>query len=382
MSLANVSSQLQRLTAIPAGKHPIVSCYLKLEPRDRARGKYLIKLKNRMKSVLEEAPALGYTREELKSITRDLDRIFEDLSRPGSLPPTQGIAIFASTSLKLYERVPVPMVYRSRLVLDRTPQVRQLLAAEDEVGRLLAVVMDRTSARLFEVTAYGADELADVHSGATPGGRFHSRRGDAPGWGEAAYHGRIRAERQRHLSAIAEALFDLDRKRPAHGVVLGGIGTDAAALESFLHPHFKARFMGTFRLPPKRSSAADVHLAVLEARSAWEATREEQGVRDLEDALGTGWAVRGVRDTLQALGEGKLRTLLVDPAFSAPGVRCASGALALSGKECRGGGASAAVYDVVDDAVEDALRQRIPVEVVKSPAAARLDGLAGTLRFR
>jgi peptide subunit release factor 1 (eRF1) len=274
------------------------------------------------------------------------------------------------------------MVYRSRLVLDRTPQVRQLLAAEDEVGRLLAVVMDRTSARVFEVTAYGARELADVRSSSTPGSRFHSRRGDAPGWGEAAYHGRIRAERQRHLSAIAERLFDLDRKQPAHGVVLGGIGTDAGTLEPFLHPHFKARLMGTFRLPPKRSSEADVHVAVIEARNAWEAAREEQEVRELEDALGRGWAVRGVRDTLRALGEGKLRTLLVDPAFSVPGVRCVSGALALSGKECRGEGAASAVYDVVDDAVEDALRQRIPVEVVKSGAASRLDGLAGTLRFR
>ena len=32
-----------RLAAIQPGNHWVVSCYLKLEPRDRTRGKYLIK---------------------------------------------------------------------------------------------------------------------------------------------------------------------------------------------------------------------------------------------------------------------------------------------------------------------------------------------------
>ena len=51
-STSDIRKQLQRLVRIQPGKHWIVSCYLKLEPRDRARGKYLIKLKNRVKVVL------------------------------------------------------------------------------------------------------------------------------------------------------------------------------------------------------------------------------------------------------------------------------------------------------------------------------------------
>ncbi|HSE53251.1 MAG TPA: hypothetical protein VLB00_13770, partial [Gemmatimonadales bacterium] len=56
-ALTDVRRQLQRLVRLPAGKHWIVSCYLKLEPRDRARGKYLIKLKNRIRDVIEALPA-------------------------------------------------------------------------------------------------------------------------------------------------------------------------------------------------------------------------------------------------------------------------------------------------------------------------------------
>ena len=35
-ALNDVRRQLQRLLRLPSGKHWIVSCYLKLEPRDRA----------------------------------------------------------------------------------------------------------------------------------------------------------------------------------------------------------------------------------------------------------------------------------------------------------------------------------------------------------
>jgi len=42
-----------------------------------------------------------------------------------------------------------------------------------------------------------------------------------------------------------------------------------------------------------------------------------------------------------------------------------------------------AVVDVVDDAIEDALGQRVEVNVIFEPeAAARIDGLGALLRFR
>src|SRR5256885_7502749 len=40
---------LARLASIAPGPHWVVTCYLKLEPRDRTRGKYLIKMKNRVR---------------------------------------------------------------------------------------------------------------------------------------------------------------------------------------------------------------------------------------------------------------------------------------------------------------------------------------------
>jgi peptide subunit release factor 1 (eRF1) len=378
-----LNAQIARLTRIAPGKHPIVSCYLKLEPRDRARGKYLIKLKNRIRAVQGSLGVRGLDRAGQEAVARDLDRIYRDLGRPAALPRTQGIAIFASSGLKLFERVPLPVVHRSRLVVDSTPLVRELLSVEDEVGRLLTVVLDRTSARIFEVTAFSAAEVLDLHADSSRGGRFHSDRHGAPGVGEHTWNNRIRNEKQRHLTNVADALFQLDRKKRVDGVVLATIGPDAAALIPHLHTYLRDRVIGTLRLNPKETSEAHVHAATLAARADAERKSEAVLVEKLEDAHGTGWAVNGLKPTLAALAKGQLRSLLVNADRDAAGFRCGSGRLVLSDSECGAEGKGTPVVDVIDEALEEALRQRVSVEVVHSPeAAARVDGLAGLLRFK
>lgn len=67
-----------------------------------------------------------------------------------------------------------------------------------------------------------------------------------------------------------------------------------------------------------------------------------------------------------------------------PGFRCSeSGRLALTERDCRGEGEPVPVLDVVDDAIEEALRQRVDVNVVYEPDARdAIDGLGALLRFR
>ena len=64
---------------------------------------------------------------------------------------------------------------------------------------------------------------------------------------------------------------------------------------------------------------------------------------------------------------------------SEPGFRCGdSGRLARTERECRGEGEPVPVLDVVDDAIEEALRQGVDVNVVYEPEARdAVDGLAG-----
>jgi peptide subunit release factor 1 (eRF1) len=382
-SAPSVTDRLARLTAVSAGPHRVVTCYLKLEPRDRTRGKYLIKVKNRARTALQALPRLGLDRSIHDEVVRDLERVQQYLRAPANLPSTQGLALFACEAIGLFEALPLPVVHRSRLAVDTTPLVRELASVEDEFGRLLTVVLDRTSARFFEVTAYECRELSGLRADSTRGNRF---RGDqsGPGWGEHTYNNRIRVEKQRHYEAIARELFGIDRRRPAHGIVIAGTGTDAGAVEPFLHTYLAERLIGTARLNPKEATPAAVHATTLAVREAWERQTERAEVREMTEALGSRWGVNGLDPTLRALSRGQVRTLLVHADASEPGFRCgSSGRLARTAPECREEGDPVPVLDVVDDAIEEALRQGVDVNVVyDTEARSAVDGLAGLLRFR
>jgi peptide subunit release factor 1 (eRF1) len=261
--------------------------------------------------------------------------------------------------------------------------VRELASVEDEFGRLLTVVLDRTGARFFEVTAYECRELAGLRADSTRGKRFHGDQ-SGPGWGEHTYNNRIRAEKQRHYEAIARELFAIDRRQPAHGIVLAGTGTEAGAVEPFLHTYLAERLIGTTRLNPKEATPAAVHAATLAVRQAWERETERGEVSEMIEALGSRWSVNGLDSTLRALSRGQVRTLLVHADASEPGFRCGtSGRLTRSERECREEGEPVPVLDIVDDAIEEALRQRVDVNVVyDTEARSAVDGLAGLLRFR
>lgn len=378
-----IAAVLKRLTAIRPGKHRVVSCYLKVEPRDRVRSKFLIKLKNRSRALEQALPRLGLDRAVADAVASDVGRIQQYLAAPGSLPAAHGVAVFACAPIGLFEAVALPFVHRSRLAVDRTPLVRELVAAREEFGRLYAVVADRTSARIFEVTASEAVEVAGVAGEVTRGGRYR-RNQNAPGYGEHQYHNRIREERQRHYEAVARELLAVDRVSPAHGILIAGPGSEAAALAPFLHTSLEDRLVASLRLNPREATPSQVHEAALAARAEFKRMEDQMLVDEVRQRIGEGWAVNGIDDTLLALARGQVRMLLVAADVSEPGYRCGStGRLVRDDRHCRGEGEGVAVLDVVDDAIEDALGQRVAVNVILEPsAAAQVKGLAGLLRFR
>jgi len=357
-----VRGAVRRLSAVQPGAYRVVSCYLKLEPRDKTRGKYLIKMKNRVREVATGLARRGLERNERETIAADLERVQACFEEPGRLPPARGIAIFACARLGLFEFLPLPHVYRSRLAVESTPLVRELVALEQEFGTLLVAACDRTGARFFEVTAFDAVELPGLAAPASRGSRFHGERHGiragrpAGGAGEHNYHMRIREEKHRHYAGVADHIFQIHSQRPLAGLVVAGVGVDAAALLPHLHSYLHDLVLGVVRLNPKATSLPAVREAALTLRDerlrAWERAHAEA----VREGVGEGWAVTGVEVTLRALRRGQVRTLLADGHDDDPRL---------------------------DDAVEEALRQRAQVDVMYDPRARRgVNGLAALLRFR
>jgi peptide subunit release factor 1 (eRF1) len=204
--------------------------------------------------------------------------------------------------------------------------------------------------------------------------------------GEHTYHNRIRNAQQRHLEATAARLFDLCKREAYQGVILLGPGSTPESVAAFLHQYVFERLLGVGTLGPKDATTAVVREAALEVRANFERERETAVVAEMKEGVARGWAVNGVADTLTALAHGKVRTLLVHGEMTRPGFRLrASGRLVVPGENAawKGEGDPEPVTDVVDEALEEALRQQLDINVLYDPAAQKaVDGLAALLRFK
>jgi len=358
-----VAETVRRLARLAPSPDPVVSCYLKLEPRDKSRGKYLIKMKNRVRDALAAAAQLPLDHAQREAVAGDLRRVQQFLEEPASLPAARGIALFASSARGLFEAIPLPHVHRSRLAVRPVPLIGELVALEEEFGTILAVACDRTGARFFSVTAFEVAELPGLELQASSAGKVHGRRtgggraaGGGAGAGERHYHQRIREEKHRLYAAVADRVFQLHVERPLVGLVVAGIGVDAAGLLPHLHSYLHDLVLGVVKLNPKTVTPAQVREAALALRDQREVAWERAHAAAVQDGLAAGWAVNGVEATLRALARGQVRTLLADGLGDDPGI---------------------------DEAIEEALAQRAQVDVLYDERARRaVDELSALLRFR
>jgi peptide subunit release factor 1 (eRF1) len=375
---------LQRLAEIPSGSYRIVSCYLRLEPRDRTRSAYRTEFRTRKQTLARDPIWAALNQDQRSEVERDLSRIDTYLDHPRGLPHARGLAIFACEALHLFETVPLFRVHRTRLILDDTPWIAELAAAERESEPMLAAVIDRAHARFFEVSASEDRELPGLAEPSTRGGKYHSDRHGSPGWGERDYHGRLQEERHRRYAHVVTHLQELLHGRMVRGLVLAGPSDQTGALARFLPEPLGARVMGTIKLNPTAVSSAEVQTAALDAAAAHDRRQLRKELTALEGAYGTGWATDGPRETLRALHRGQARTLFIREDLTGAGYRCSTtGRLVLSQNECRDEGKPKPVRDIVDEAIEEALAQRIQVRFVPDmPEAGAVDGMAAILRFR
>lgn len=262
-----------------------------------------------------------------------------------------------------------------------------VLPQEERVGtgvpRILAVVLDRAHARIFAVTPNEVTEIADIASPATRGGRFHSDRHGAPGGGEHTYHQRLEEEARRHFKAVSEALLVELVGHPDDHVFLAGPGPAATVFRRHLSVPLSSRVIGVEQINPLDTTPAIVAAAAREAARVHHRDAELAVMAAVTEALGTGLATNGVRETLRALARGQVRVLISHPHARGSGFRCVrTGRLVLSAADCGGEGLPREVADVIRAAMREAIRQGARVVLIQDPTIAReVDGLAALLRF-
>ncbi len=293
---------LKTLLGFEGGGAPVLTLYLTVDPAQRS--KYQVRL--RAKELLE---ADGASR-----ATEDVARIEEFLQHEFDWQ-AKGLAIFSCQSKKLWQvvRLPIP-VLESATVADK-PYVRQLTEVMESQGRVGVALVDRENARFFGIYLGAIDELGEKQGAIV---RRHKQQGPGPKLQRAADE-----NAQQNLKQAAKEGVELFQAFGATRIVLGGQAEQVAAFKEYLPKAWQPKISGEIALDTDASAAQvlskvnEVMLHVDDARQA-ELVDSLANAAQKEGAKGT----LGLADTLTALMEKKVMTLLTAEGFTAKGYQC------------------------------------------------------------
>jgi len=153
-----------------------------------------------------------------------------------------------------------------------------------------------------------------------------------------------------------------------------------------LHASLRERLRGFIEVDVEHSSPDDVARAAASDIEAAERRHEREKLDRLLEGVGAGGrGAAGLDDTLGALNERRVETLLFAEGFTAPGSVCSSDGFvaAQEGGTCPvDGGELVRRDDIIESAIELALAQSADVLVVRHhDDLSELGSIGATLRF-
>jgi peptide subunit release factor 1 (eRF1) len=266
---------------------------------------------------------------------------------------------------------------------DRELCLKPLAAATEEFERYGVVLADRANARLFAVFLGTIEET--TRESFDPLKVRHIRKVGDHHWGSASQaQSKADEEVRRNLRHVSSDVDSLVQSRHIDHLILAGAPEVVTELRNLLPKRLGLRVIGETYLD-MRSSPQEVLEKTMALAERVERETEEQLVRELAtSAAKTDRAVVGLSRTLKMVNQGRVWQLVYSDDFHAPGFEClsCSSLFSTEQKACSYCGASPVpVTDVVENAVQRALRRGARIEIVRAEAAAALDNAGGIGAF-
>jgi peptide chain release factor subunit 1 len=373
--------QVRRLIA-HQGKHRVISLYLDLDPErfatPPARASQIRSLVDEATREVERLDGLAH--EEKLALREDLKRVDSFLSSPDApFKGARSLALFCSSADGLFEAVKLTRPVAARVAIEQVAYVEPMMEAVER-RRWLVALVNRRSARLLT----GYPETLQERERLDGGGHGQHEQG---GWSQANYERSVEKDAIDHLRAVAEVVGRRWRRERFDRVAIGGPQEVVARLDAMLADEVRER------LAPERIDVDIASATQSQVRSAVEQIVLEDERRDedemldrLQAGLGSGnRATAGVTDTLSALNERRVETLLLSGGFDRAGARCPSCELLIAedGSRCPADGAELQRIDHLREAVvEAAVFQDADVRVIRHhPEREPREGIAALLRF-
>lgn len=231
-------------------------------------------------------------------------------------PHCRGLALFSCQPAGLWETFDLPVLVPSFVAVAHTPQAELLAQFLEDFPRLAVALLDGAAARIYlgEQAAWERD--ASIKSD-IPG------RHDQGGWAQARFQRHIEFHETQHLKKVAEELEKLYRDEPFRGLVIVGSEEAAAELEGLLSETVGGKLIGRLAADFKQEPDSEILERVLRLAAEADMLAEEELVRRIVDSAEAGGrGAVGLKNTLEAVVEGKVATLAVAEGVAMEGAVC------------------------------------------------------------
>jgi peptide subunit release factor 1 (eRF1) len=357
--------ELQELLSFESGGAKVVSMYLDADTAQQPKDS--IKLQAR--GLLRELEGLD---DDVAAIENYLN-LEHDWSAPG-------LAIFSCTAQEFFRAYPAEVAFRNRVRVSRKPYVKPLAHLLDHYAHYGVIVVDQIGARFYE---FHLGELQATEGVMGEDVRKLKRGSGSSATGMRGGQGGARHEEEaahKNMKEAAAAAGKFFARRDIRRLFIGGTNENVAQFREVLPKRLLSCLAGTFPIgmTANDNEVRDRSLALLKEANA---EREERMVDNLVTAAAKGaQAVTGLEESLRAVSDGRVQTLVISDGFRVPGYRHeVTGYFSAGPNGGLGDGRWSEVDDVVEEAVFRTLEQGGHVEVIADNERLEQAGRIGAM---
>jgi peptide chain release factor subunit 1 len=289
--------------------HPVLSIYLNTDPVEGNADAYKLRLRTMLKDI---------------DMTEDIDAVQRYFEREHDWSG-RSVAVFSCAAQGFFKAFPLAVATRDRVRIDDRPYVKPLADLLDSYGGYGVVLVDKQGARLFNFHLGELREQEGVvgeairHTKRGGGSQAAGRRG-----GTAGQTDYVEEVADRNIKDVVDVATRFFTENNVRRIVIGGTDENIALFRSHLPKAWQSLVIGTFAINMTAS-----HIEVLER--AVQIGKEAENRREVHlvdtivtnAAKGRGGSI-GLEDTLSAIREGRVQSLVIRDGYRATGFRCKS----------------------------------------------------------
>ncbi|MEK6408055.1 MAG: hypothetical protein AABN34_13930 [Acidobacteriota bacterium] len=372
---------VRQLQHYPSGNDSfILSLYLNVDQSDAAnlnRG-FETRVDGLVRQVAEDQNSHEESKQRFETECQRVRHFLSDY-----VPKGKALVVFSDSKHDFWWQRDLQVELPTGLRWSPKPWVRPLLEVVEEHDRFGVVLIDKHHARILAVDAAGMEKQAEIMSDVP---NKHATTGTDHIWSQGQMERDHTNHVQSHAKRVADELASVIDRMKLKRIVIGGPVEATSVFTGALPKRIQQMIIGTISAPVDAS-----HDRLISELRAVQEKAENQDEAKIVDSMITAAmkgerAVLGVRNTLEAVNEGRVYRLVVARDFRLAGKECgACHVLVADGDEkcsfC--GGKLEAAPDLINRASHRVLDMGGKVQLVSGEAAVKLAeaGIGAVLRF-